>query len=114
MGIAELLIFGIPALVGSVIAVVREIRGVKNVTRAQLLADGAKVAFRAVETLKERALAGGKRLTNGEIQEAFKQAVWDYVKAKGVKGFTMEEIEDLKKTAEVLVLAGKYVGGKLR
>lgn len=112
MGIFELVGAGI-VLASSVVALIRELRGVKQITRAQILAEAQKVAWQVVEGLKQQRAKTGVTMSREEIFTAFKGAAYDYVVSKGLKGFTLKEVEGLHKSAELLSQAAKYLKTKL-
>ncbi len=106
--IAETII-AITALVTAGTALWREIRGAKKMSRAQIIGEGEKIAFGIVEAAKAKAKKQGKNLTPEQMGKAFKDAVYDYITNKGLKGFTLHEAEALQKSARMLAESRKVI-----
>jgi hypothetical protein len=80
---------------------------IKKLSRGQLIGEAEKMAYKAVEVTKRIALEKGKGLTKEDIWNEFKKEAWKYASGKGIKGFTANELEHMKSSAEVISRAAK-------
>lgn len=108
MGIAELITAG-ALLLGAVTTLVRELRGIKQMSRAELIGRAEELAWRAVETTKRIRPS----MSREEIWQEFRREVLKYLTGKGVNRITEKEWAGMRDTAELLTHAAKSAFGAL-
>lgn len=79
----------------------------KKLSRGRIIAEAEKIAWHAVQTTKQVAVKKGTPLTPEQIASEYKKECLKYVEGKGMYGFTLDEIDGIMKSAEVLTHAAK-------
>jgi hypothetical protein len=102
MGVAETII-AISGLIAVLTPIWHEIRGVKKMSRADIIGQAERIAWQAVESTK-RVKPG---MTREQIWAEYRKEVEKYVSGKGMGKISAKEWDGMRDTAEILSHAAK-------